>query len=42
MRRNIKAQCEKAIAYMPGLREFIVLISVPGWVSPKGEEEEDW
>lgn len=37
MRRDIKAQCEKARAYMPDLREFVVLITVAGWVSPKGK-----
>ena len=42
MRKDIKAQCEKAKAYMPELKEFVVLVTVPDWSSPKREEEEDW
>jgi hypothetical protein len=42
MRMDIKAQCEKARMYMPDLKEFVVLVTVPNWVSPQGEEEEDW
>jgi len=42
MRKDIKAQCERAKAYMPDMKEFVVLVTVPGWVSPKGEEEEEW
>lgn len=39
MRKDIKMQCTKAGSFMPGLREFVVLISVPGWDMPV---EEDW
>ncbi|KAL5314649.1 hypothetical protein ACEPPN_017292 [Leptodophora sp. 'Broadleaf-Isolate-01'] len=42
MRRDIKAQCEKARSFMPELREFVILVTVPGWVSPGVEEEEEW
>jgi hypothetical protein len=42
MRKDIKAQCEKAKAYMPNLKEFVILVTVPNWSTPKGEEEEDW
>ncbi|KAE9368700.1 hypothetical protein N431DRAFT_415338 [Stipitochalara longipes BDJ] len=42
MRKDVKAQCEKAKAYMPDLKEFVILVTVPGWFTPKGEEEEDW
>jgi hypothetical protein len=42
MRKDIKAQCEKAKAYMPDLKEFVILVTVPNWSTPKGEEEEDW
>lgn len=41
MRRDIKVQYEKAGKWMPELREFVVLVTVPGWVEGK-EEEEDW
>ncbi|KAH7319424.1 hypothetical protein BKA65DRAFT_101929 [Rhexocercosporidium sp. MPI-PUGE-AT-0058] len=41
MRRDIKAQCEKARRFMPELREFVILVTVPGWVLPMTEEEED-
>jgi hypothetical protein len=40
MRKDIKTQCEKARAYMPDLKEFVVLVTVPS--SPVGEEEEEW
>jgi len=42
MRKDVKEQCEKAKAYMPDLKEFVILVTVPGWSTPKGEEEEDW
>jgi hypothetical protein len=42
MRKDVKAQCEKAKSYMPNLKEFVILVTVPGWCTPKGEEEEDW
>ena len=42
MRKDVKAQCERAKAYMPDLKEFVILVTVPGWFTPKGEEEEDW
>lgn len=41
MRKDIKAQCEKAKLYMPDLKEFVVLVTVPG-SSSTGEEEEEW
>lgn len=31
IREDIIAQCEKAKLYMPGLKEFVVLITDPGW-----------
>ena len=43
MRKDIKVQCEKAKRFMPELKEFVILVTVPGWVSPNvEEEEEDW
>lgn len=30
-RKDIVAQYEKAKLYMPGLKEFVVLITDPGW-----------
>jgi hypothetical protein len=33
MRRDIIAQFDKANLYMPGLKDFIVLVTDPGWVS---------
>lgn len=42
MRKDVKVQCEKARRYMPDLREFVVLVTVPGWVEVGGEEDEDW
>ncbi|PVH75281.1 hypothetical protein DL98DRAFT_320196 [Cadophora sp. DSE1049] len=42
MRKDVKVQCEKAKKFMPELKEFVILVTVPGWVSPDVEEEEDW
>jgi hypothetical protein len=42
MRKDVKTQYEKAKAYMPDLKEFVILVTVPGWLTPKEEEEEDW
>ncbi|KAJ5037335.1 uncharacterized protein L3040_007511 [Drepanopeziza brunnea f. sp. 'multigermtubi'] len=48
MRRDIRAVCEKARSYCPELREFGVLVTVPGWVEEGGQggeeepEDEDW
>lgn len=43
MRKDIKVQCEKAKRFMPELKEFVILVTVPGLVSPNvEEEEEDW
>lgn len=45
MRRDVKMQCEKARKWMVGLREFGVLVSVPGWTAGLGEtegDEEEW
>ena len=41
MRKDIKAQCEKATEFMPDLKEFVVLVTVPGWESPDIGGE-DW
>ncbi|KAL2063406.1 hypothetical protein VTL71DRAFT_5211 [Oculimacula yallundae] len=42
MRRDIKAQIEKAKRFLPELREFVILVTVPGWTSPGAEEDEEW
>ncbi|CAL3972334.1 unnamed protein product [Diplocarpon coronariae] len=44
MRKYIKTICERARHYMPDMIEFGVLVTDPGWVDEKGEEEEeeDW
>jgi hypothetical protein len=42
MRRDIKEQSEKARTFMPDLKEFVVLVTAPGWGSPPGLEEEEW
>lgn len=42
MRKDVKAQCEKAKAFMPDLKEFVILVTVPGWSSQQWEDEEDW
>jgi hypothetical protein len=42
MRRDIKVQCEKAKKFMPELRDFVVLVTVPGWTEPDQQEEEEW
>jgi len=39
MRKDIKSQCAKAKVFMPELKEFTILITVPGWDDPS---EEDW
>lgn len=41
MRKDIREQCEKAGRRMPGLGEFVVLVTVPGWCEG-GQEDEDW
>ncbi|KAH7403234.1 hypothetical protein BKA64DRAFT_444119 [Cadophora sp. MPI-SDFR-AT-0126] len=41
MRKDIKAQCEKAKKFMPELKEFVILVTVPGWAVPD-DGEEDW
>lgn len=40
MRKDIKTQCAKSKAFMPELKEFVVLITVPGW--EETSIEEDW
>jgi hypothetical protein len=47
MRRDIRRMSEKAGKWMGGLREFGVLVSVPGWSegngeNGEGEEEDEW
>ena len=42
MRKDIKMQCEKAKKYMMDLKEFVILVTVPGWTSPNVDEEEEW
>jgi hypothetical protein len=44
MRKEIRSICENAQKYMPGMREWVVLVSVPGWVEEEGDEghEEEW
>ncbi|KAK0115519.1 hypothetical protein ONS95_000203 [Cadophora gregata] len=42
MRKDIKVQCEKARKFMPELKEFVILVTVPGWTSAEVEEEDDW
>jgi hypothetical protein len=46
LRRDIKSQCEKAREFCPEMREFGVLVTVPGWGTDEGagegEDEEDW
>jgi hypothetical protein len=39
MRKDIKEQSEKARTFMPDLKEFVVLVTAPGWGSPGLEEE---
>ncbi len=41
VRKDIKEQFEKAGRKMPGLGEFVVLVTVPGWCENVGEDE-DW
>jgi hypothetical protein len=38
MKRDLRAQFEKAREFVPNLKEFLVVVTDPGWVS----EEEDW
>lgn len=45
MRQEIKTECEKAGKWIGGLKEFGVLVSVPGWGEEVGsgkEEEDEW
>ncbi len=42
MRKDIKAQSEKAKEFMPELKEFVVLVTVPGWAPPDAEDNEEW
>jgi hypothetical protein len=39
MKRDIKPMCQRAVANMPGLSEFAILVTVPGWVE---ETQETW
>jgi hypothetical protein len=34
---DIKAQCETAMCFIPGLKEFTILVTVPDWVDGKEE-----
>jgi hypothetical protein len=38
MKRDLKAQFEKAKEFVPNLKEFLVVVTDPGWVS----EDEYW
>ncbi len=38
MKRDLKAQFEKAKEFVPNLKEFLVVVTDPGWIS----EEEYW
>ena len=40
MRRYIREQYEKAKAFCPGLREFVILVTVPGPVETETSDEE--
>jgi hypothetical protein len=40
MRKDVKTQCEKAKAYMPDLKEFAILVTVPNWSTPVAGGEE--
>lgn len=40
LRKDIKTQCTNSKAFMPELKEFVVLITVPGWEDTSIEE--DW
>ncbi|KUJ24456.1 uncharacterized protein LY89DRAFT_22956 [Mollisia scopiformis] len=40
MRKDIKIQCEKAKKYMADVKEFVILVTVPGWNTI--DEEEEW
>lgn len=42
MRKDIRAQAEKAGSYMCNLTEFCVLVTDPAWGSATMEEDEDW
>ena len=42
MRKDIKIQCEKARKFMSDLREFVILVTVPGWTGASVDEEEEW
>jgi hypothetical protein len=36
---DIKAQCDTAMCFMPGLKEFTILVIAPSWVNSNGEVE---
>ena len=38
MKRELRTQFERAREYVPNLREFVILVTDPGWVL----EEEGW
>lgn len=42
MRKDIKAQCEKAKKFIVDLKEFVILVTVPGWRTTGADEEEEW
>ncbi|RFU27675.1 hypothetical protein B7463_g8667, partial [Scytalidium lignicola] len=41
MRADIKRKCEKAKWFRPEIKEFVVLVTLPGWET-EGAEEVDW
>jgi len=41
MRKDIRAEFDRATAYMPGMREFVVLVSAPDWGPGAAESDED-
>lgn len=41
MRKDIKVQCEKAKRFIGDFKEFVILVTVPGWTIT-GDEEEEW
>jgi hypothetical protein len=38
MKKDLKTQLERAKEFVPNLKEFLILVTDPGWIS----EEEDW
>ena len=42
MRQDIKVQYEKALSYMPDMKEFTILVTAPNWVPFELEYEEEW